>query len=82
MAKTRWQRQAEKREERLEKMRQQIASGDLTVRQMTRSERKRWDEHSAASARDMAPRERARRSAQTKKRARVQEFRSTRTGDA
>ena len=81
MPKTRRERQAAKRDERLEKMRQQIASGELTVRQMTLKERKRWDEHSAASARDLAPAERARRSAHIKKRARVQEFRTRRPGD-
>jgi len=81
MAKTRRQRQDEKRAERLQKMREQIASGELTVRQMTLGERKRWDEHSAASVRQMLPAERARRGTEIKKRARVEEFRRTRSGD-
>ena len=76
MAKTRRERQDEKRGERLEKMREQIASGDLTVRQMTPKERKRWDAHSAASARDMTSDQRARRAAAEKKRARLQTVRS------
>jgi hypothetical protein len=81
MAKTRRERQDEKRAERLENMRKQIACGELTVRQMTLEERERWDEHSAASVRLMAPAERARRGAEIKKRARVREFRRTRSGD-
>ena len=81
MARTRRERQDEKRAQRLEQMRKQIASGELTVRQMTPAERKRWDEHSAASVRDMAPAEQARRGTEIKKRARVEAFRSTRSGD-
>jgi hypothetical protein len=80
MAKTERERQDGKRDERLESMRKQIASGDLTVRHMTPEERARWDEHSAASARDAAPEERARRSAALKKRARIQEMRRTPPG--
>ena len=81
MAKTHRERQNEKRAERLENMRKQIASGELTVRQMSLEERKRWDEHSAASVRYIAPAERARRIAEIKKRARVREWRGTRSGD-
>jgi len=39
--KTHWQRKAERRREKLEKMRQQVEAGILTVRQMTPAERKR-----------------------------------------
>jgi hypothetical protein len=77
MAKTHREREDDKRDQRLETMRRQIASGDLTVRQMTPEERARWDEHSAASARHMAPEESARRKAALKKRARVEEMRKT-----
>ena len=75
MAKTHRERQDDQRDERLKNMREQIASGDLTVRQMTPEERSRWDEQSAASAREMTSDERARRSAALKKRERVQEMR-------
>lgn len=76
MPKSQRERQAEERGERLKKMREQIAAGELTVRQMTARERMRWDEHSAASVREMAPSERGRRSAAQKKRARVETMRS------
>ena len=81
MAKTHRERQDNKRDERLKNMSEQIASGDLTVRQMTPEERSRWDEHSAASARDMTSDERARRSAALKKRERIQEMRKTRSDE-
>lgn len=77
MRKTRRERQNEKRNGRLEKIREQIASGELTVRQMTREERERWDEHSAASARDMTPDERARRKRAREKRADIEARRRT-----
>ena len=69
MAKSSREREDDKRDERFENMREQIAAGDLTVRQMTPEERARWDEHSAASTRHMGPEERARRSAAQQKRA-------------
>lgn len=77
MAKGSREREDDKRDERLENMREQIASGDLTVRQMTPEERARWDEHAAASTRHMGPEERARRSAAEQKRARLQTVRRT-----
>ncbi len=82
MAKTWRERQDDKRDERLEHMRQQITSGELTVRQMTREERARWKEHSATSARHMPPEERARRKAALTKRARVQEMRDASPSDS
>jgi hypothetical protein len=39
--KTHWEREAERRREKLEHMREQIEAGTLTVRQMTPAERKR-----------------------------------------
>ena len=46
MAKTRNERENDKRQERLQHMREQIASGDLVVRQMTSTERRLWEERS------------------------------------
>lgn len=69
MAKTHREREDDKREERLEHMRQQIASGELRVRQMTDAEQAQWNERSAASERQATPGERARRDAARKKRA-------------
>jgi hypothetical protein len=79
MGKTARERDEEARRERLEHMREQIESGDLTVRQMTPEERTRWDEHSAASERQSTPEERSRRDAARRKRARIEEMRE---GDA
>ena len=81
MAKTERERQEAKRDERLESMREQIASGDLTVRQMTPEERARWEERSATSASAMGSTERARRKAALEKRARIQKMRRTPPGD-
>jgi len=39
--KTHWERRAERKREKLEKMRQQVEDGILTVRQMTPAERER-----------------------------------------
>ena len=48
MAKTRNEREDDKRQERLQKMQEQISSGDLVVRQMTSTERRLWEERAAA----------------------------------
>ena len=68
MAKTTHERQEDAREERLAHIRDQISSGELVVRQMTASERIRWDERSAASDLQATPDERTRRDAARKKR--------------
>jgi hypothetical protein len=68
MAKTTHERQEDAREERLAHIRDQISSGELVVRQMTASERRRWDERSAASDLQATPEERTRRDAARKKR--------------
>ena len=80
MAKTTRERDDDARRERLEHMREQIASGALTVRQMTPEERRRWNEHSAESERQATPEERSRRGAARKRRARIEEMRE-RGGD-
>jgi hypothetical protein len=77
MAKTARERDDDARRERLEHMREQIESGDLTVRQMTPEERARWDEHSAASEQQATPEERSRRDAARRKRARIAEMRGS-----
>ena len=68
MAKKRHERDEDAREERLEHIRDQISLGDLVVRQMTASERRHWDERSAAFDRHATPEERTRRDAARKKR--------------
>ena len=73
MAKTAREREEDAREGRLEHFRDQVVSGELVVRQMTDSERARWDEHSAAADRKATPEQRARRDAARKKRRSHQE---------
>jgi hypothetical protein len=68
MAKTKREREDDAREGRLEHIRDQVAAGELVVRQMTDSERAHWDDHSAASERQATPEERARRESALKRR--------------
>jgi hypothetical protein len=68
MARTRNEREDDEREERLEHMREQISSGELVVRQMTASERRHWEERSAAFQDHATPDERTRREAARQKR--------------
>ena len=68
MAKTRNEREDDKRQERLQHMREQISSGDLVVRQMTSTERRLWEERSAAFYEHSSPDERARRDAARQRR--------------
>jgi hypothetical protein len=75
MAKTTREREDDERAARLEQMRAQIESGDLTIRQMTAEERARWDDHSAAADRQATPDDRARREAARRTRARRDEMR-------
>ena len=76
MGKTHRERQDEKRKARLEKISEQIGSGELTVRQMTPEERSQWEERSTAAAGELGPRELARRSAALKRRDRIQTMRT------
>jgi hypothetical protein len=70
MPKTSRERDEDARQQRLQHMREQVDSGDLTIRQMTPSERERWAEHSAEADRRATPEQRARReTARARKRA-------------
>ena len=68
MARTSAEQQQEKRETKLEHYREQLASGELVVRQMTESERAYWNEHSAAADRQATPEQRKRRDTAREKR--------------
>ena len=68
MGKTYGERKEEKREERLQHMHKQIASGDLVVRQMTATERRLWDERAASFNEHSDSGERARREAARQRR--------------
>ena len=56
-----------KRETKRERYREQLASGELVVRQMTESERAFWNKHSAAADRSATPERRKRRDAARQK---------------
>jgi hypothetical protein len=73
MAQTSRERENDAREARLEHMRAQIASGDLTVRQMTPQERAHWDKRSKDADSRATPDERVRRDAARRARARKYE---------
>lgn len=63
MARTRNEREDDERQERLDHMREQVSSGELVVRQMTPSERRRWNERSDTFDDHATPEERTRRDA-------------------
>ena len=68
MGKTPGERKDDKRQERLQKMQEQLSSGELVVRQMTSTERRLWEERSAAFYEHSSPDERARRDAARQRR--------------
>ena len=68
MGKTYHERMDDKRQERLQKMQEQMASGALVVRQMTTTERRLWDERAASFAKHSDPGERDRREAARQRR--------------
>lgn len=61
MATPAWERKREEREEKLDRMRELVASGELVVRQMTRAERARWASRQREFEANSTPEERARR---------------------
>ena len=61
MAKPEWKRRREQREEKLERIREQIDTGELVVRQMSPAERSRWAERQSQFEANSTPQERDRR---------------------
>lgn len=55
------ERAAEAREAKLEHIREQVSSGALVIRQMTRAERAKWDRQRAILEANFTPAERSRR---------------------
>jgi len=60
-------RSPRQREKELERYREQLASGTLVVRQMTKAERAHWNRHFAAADREATPEQRKRRDAAREK---------------
>jgi len=73
VARTHREQLRDRRETRLKRYREQLASGGLVVRQMTVRERAYWDEHSAEAERLATPEERKRRDAAREKRRRQEQ---------
>jgi hypothetical protein len=63
-------REAAAREAKLELVREQVESGELVIRQMTRAEGASWEKQQAARDASSTPAERARREAALKERRR------------
>jgi hypothetical protein len=61
VAKTSQERDAEARQAKLEHIREQVASGDLVIREMTDAERAEWAKQRGARDASATPAERARR---------------------
>ena len=61
MAKTRTEREQDARQAKLDYVREQVASGQLVIREMSTAERARWAEQHALSDARATPVERARR---------------------
>jgi hypothetical protein len=63
VAKTSREREHDAREAKLAHVRDQVASGDLVIREMTKAERARWAKQRASAEARSTPAERARRAA-------------------
>ena len=61
MAKTSRERDHDARQAKLELVREQVASGQLVIREMSKAERARWAKQTASSEARFTPDERARR---------------------
>ena len=73
MAKTRAEREHEAREAKLEHVREQVASGQLVIHEMSATERARWAAQDALSEARATPLDRARRTRALENRRRRQE---------
>lgn len=67
------ERQAIRRLEKLEKVREQVASGELVVRQMTLAERQHWAGHDARATPEEVARKQAARTRRDERRREVEE---------
>jgi hypothetical protein len=73
VARTRAEREHEAREAKLEHVREQVASGQLVIREMSETERARWAAQDAVSEARATPLERDRRTRALENRRRRQE---------
>jgi hypothetical protein len=70
MAKTQRERDQEQREAKLERIRDQVSTGDLTIRKMTDAERTKWAKHREESETLASPADRRRAAAAERRRRR------------
>lgn len=69
-AKTQRERDKEAREAKLERIKDQVASGDLVVRKMTKAEQQKWAARRADRERSLSPAEQRRAAAAVRRRER------------
>jgi hypothetical protein len=70
MAKTQRERDQQAREVKLERIKDQVETGDLTIRKMTDAERAKWDKHRAESETAATPADKRRAAAAERRRRR------------
>ena len=70
MAKTQRERDQAAREQKLDRIREQVDSGDLVVRKMSDAEREKWEKHRAESAATASPADQRRAAAAERRRRR------------
>jgi hypothetical protein len=70
MAKTQRERDQEQREAKLERINEQVTSGDLTIRKMTDAERDKWAKHREETDLTASPADRRRAAAAERRRRR------------
>jgi hypothetical protein len=70
MAKTQRERDQEQREAKLERINEQVSSGDLVIRKMTDAERAKWAKHREESETLASPADRRRAAAAERRRRR------------
>lgn len=73
MAKTTREREQEARQAKLDRVQEQIDSGELVVRKMTKAERAKWEKQKKLQDASSTPSERARRAAALENRRRRSE---------
>jgi hypothetical protein len=70
MAKTQRERDQAQREAKLERIKDQVSTGDLTIRKMTDAERAKWAKHREQSELTASPADRRRAAAAQRRRQR------------
>lgn len=70
MAKTQRERDQEQRDAKLDRIQEQVETGDLTIRKMTDAERAKWEKHRAETELTASPADKRRAAAAERRRRR------------